>query len=162
MSKITTKELEALLDELEKLNSKISELLKTPLNNGRRTIKDGIVSFDQSERDNRLLILTEQKKTIEEIVNNSEIVELAVSPNTVSPGNIVKVQLTPQEGDSEIVLVTLSENNSFGGGGNGEIASFSIGSPLGQCILGKGVGFSGNYNVGNNVFLVEILKITEA
>ena len=162
--KITKNERKALLEELKGINSGINELLKASgtLNNGRRHINEGVMSFDKSDQGNQLSILINRKETIEEILHTSEIVVLESSPGTVSPGNIVKLQLTHPGEDSEIFLVALSENNSFGCDGSGGTASFSISSPLGQCILGKGVGFSGNYNVGNNVFLVEILEITEA
>lgn len=154
--KLTESGLRELKEELEK---KKEELRKLGQYKGQAAENEGDVwhdnfAFEQTEIKERILIsdiknMQTQIETAEIIKNTSDS-----ENNTVKVGSKIRVYLEYSEDDSEEDTFILT-----GGQGTTEGNKVSLNSPIGECILGKEVGFEGYYKVNGNTIKIKILEI---
>lgn len=111
-------------------------------------------AFEQTEIKERGLNyeinkLKHQLKTAELIEADSDEDE-----SGIKVGSEIRVYMEYSDGDSE-------ENTFILTGGQGKIDEnkISVNSPIGKCILGKTVGFEGQYSVNENIIKIKVLKV---
>ncbi len=111
-------------------------------------------AFEQTEIKERALNyeinkLQNQIKTAELIEDNSDADE-----SVIKVGSKIRVYMEYSDGNSEEDTFILT-------GGQGKISEnkVSVNSPIGECILGKTLGFEGQYSVNGNIIKIKVLKV---
>lgn len=111
-------------------------------------------AFEQTEIKERALNyeinkLQHQIKTAELIEANSDEDE-----SVIKVGSEIRVYMEYSDGDGEEDTFILT-------GGQGKINEnkVSVNSPIGECVLGKTVGFEGQYSVNGNIIKIKVLKV---
>lgn len=143
------KELELKQEELRKLGQYKSQAAE----NEGDTWHDNF-AFEQTEIKERALNyeisrLQHQIKTAEIIDENSDEDE-----SVIKVGSKIRVYMEYSDGDGEEDTFILT-------GGQGKINEnkVSVNSPIGECVLGKKVGFEGQYSVNRNIIKIKVLKV---
>ena len=143
------KELELKQEELRKLGQYKSQAAE----NEGDTWHDNF-AFEQTEIKERALNyeisrLQHQIKTAEIIDENSDEDE-----SVIKVGYKIRVYMEYSDGDVEEDTFILT-------GGQGKINEnkVSVNSPIGECVLGKTVGFKGQYSVNGNIIKIKVLKV---
>lgn len=109
--------------------------------------------FEQCEIDERRL--QRQISDLEADIENAIIIDdTATNSNVVNYGAHVTVQLIFGDDDFEEDTILFSDSDE-----PSNFMKVSANSPLGNAIFNKEVGYTGSYNVDNNIFKVKILKI---
>lgn len=154
--KLTQEGLDKLKEELEKKKEQLRKLgvykASAAANEGD-TWHDNF-AFEQTEIQERALI--HQINDLQRDIDNAEIisVEGKKTAGKVSVGSKVTVSLKYPFEDEEELTFCLT-----GDFGSANIDDVSVNSPIGECILGKEVGFEGQYTVNGNDILVKILRV---
>lgn len=111
-------------------------------------------AFEQTEIKERALNyeinrLQHQIKTAEIIDDNSD-----ENGNIIKVGSKIRVYMKYSNDEDE-------ENTFVLTGGQGKINEnkISVNSPIGECVLGKEVGFEGQYNVNGNIIEIKVLEV---
>lgn len=111
-------------------------------------------AFEQTEIKERALNyeinkLQHQIRTAELIEANSDEDE-----SVIKVGSEIRVYMEYSDGDGEEDTFILT-------GGQGKINEnkVSVNSPIGECVLGKTVGFEGQYSVNGNIIKIKVLKV---
>lgn len=143
------KELELKKEELRKLGQYKSEAAE---NEG--DVWHDNFAFEQTEIQERALNyeinrLHNQISTVEIIDDNSEKDEKIIKIDSK-----IRVRMEYSDGDTEIDTFILT-----GGKGKLNENKVSINSPFGECILGKEVGFEGQYSVNGNIIKIKVLEV---
>lgn len=107
------------------------------------------------EGDNELSVIATQEhslrveiESIKQTLNTCQVISLDSSKSVVGIGAIVTIEVT-EEGDEPFEMkVSLAKDTNIEL--NREIASFTLNSPIGKCIVGQKVGFEGEYIVKGN------------
>lgn len=155
--KLTQEGLEKLTRELESKKEELWELGKyksqAAANEGD-TWHDNF-AFEQTEIRERGLI--RQINELQEHINTAEIIqgEKVKSSDIVGVGSHVTVSLKFSQEEVEELSFFLT--GSFGDASSEYV---SINSPIGECIIGKKVGFEGRYTVNGHEINVKILAIS--
>lgn len=111
-------------------------------------------AFEQTEIKERALNyeinkLQHQIKTAEIIDDNSN-----ENGNIIKVGSKIRVYIkySDEDGEEDTFILT---------GGQGKINEnkVSVNSPIGECVLGKEVGFEGLYSVNGNIIKIKVLEI---
>ena len=112
-------------------------------------------AFEQTEIRERGLI--RQINELQEHINTAEIIqgEKVKSSDIVGVGSHVTVSLKFSQEEVEELSFFLT--GSFGDASSEYV---SINSPIGECIIGKKVGFEGRYTVNGHEINVKILAIS--
>lgn len=156
--KLTQEGLEKLTRELENKKEELRELGKyksqAAANEGD-TWHDNF-AFEQTEIKERGLI--RQINELQENINTAEIIqdENIKSSDIVGVGSYVTVSLKFSQEEAE------EELSFFLTGNFGDASSeyVSINSPIGECIIGKRVGYEGKYTVNGNEIFVKIKSVS--
>lgn len=151
---------EAGVEELNKeLELKKEELRKLGQYKSRAAENEGDAwhdnfAFEQTEIKERALNyeinrLQHQIKTAEIIDDNSD-----ENGNIIKVGSKIRVYMEYSDGDGEEDTFILT-------GGQGKINEnkVSVNSPIGECVLGKEVGFEGRYSVNGNIIKIKVLEV---
>ena len=146
-----TRELESKKEELRELGKYKSQAAA----NEGDTWHDNF-AFEQTEINERGLI--RQINELQERINTAEVIqdEKVKSSDIVGVGSHVTVSLKFSQEEA-------AEELSFFLTGNfGEASSeyVSINSPIGECIVGKRVGYEGKYTVNGNEIFVKIKSVS--
>lgn len=150
--KLTQEGLEQLTRELE---SKKEELLELGKYKGQAAANEGDAwhdnfAFEQTEIKERGLI--RQIQELQRSINTAEIIptDSVQTSDTVKIGSQVTVSIKRSiKGEVKIRSFCLTGNF-----GDTNSKCVSVNSPMGECIIGKKVGFEGKYTVnGNDVFI---------
>lgn len=155
--KLTQEGLKKLTRELESKKEELWELGKyksqAAANEGD-TWHDNF-AFEQTEIRERGLI--RQINELQEHINTAEIIqgEKVKSSDIVGVGSHVTVSLKFSQEEVEELSFFLT--GSFGDASSEYV---SINSPIGECIIGKKVGFEGRYTVNGHEINVKILAIS--
>ena len=155
--KLTQEGLEKLTRELESKKEELWELGKyksqAAANEGD-TWHDNF-AFEKTEIRERGLI--RQINELQEHINTAEIIqgEKVKSSDIVGVGSHVTVSLKFSQEEVEELSFFLT--GSFGDASSEYV---SINSPIGECIIGKKVGFEGRYTVNGHEINVKILAIS--
>ena len=155
--KLTQEGFDKLTRELENKKEELRELGKyksqAAANEGD-TWHDNF-AFEQTEINERGLI--RQINELQERINTAEVIqdEKVKSSDVVGVGSHVTVSLKFSQEDEE-------ELSFFLTGNFGEASSeyVSINSPIGECIVGKRVGYEGKYTVNGNEIFVKIKSVS--
>lgn len=107
------------------------------------------------EGDNELSVIAIQENalrveidSIRNTLNTCQVVKLNSSKSVVGIGAIVTIEVT-EEGDEPFEMkVSLAKDTNIEL--DEDIASFTLNSPIGKCIVGQSVGFEGEYIVKGN------------
>lgn len=111
-------------------------------------------AFEQTEIKERSLNyeinkLQHQIKSAELIKANSDADE-----GVIKVGSEIRVYMEYSDGNSEEDTFILT-----GGQGKFNENKVSVNSPIGECILGKAVGFEGQYSVNGDIIKIKVLKV---
>ena len=156
--KLTQEGLEKLTRELESKREELRELGKyksqAAANEGD-TWHDNF-AFEQTEINERGLI--RQINELQERINTAEVIqdEKVKSSDIVGVGSHVTVS-------SKFSQEEAAEELSFfltGNFGDASSEYVSINSPIGECIVGKRVGYEGKYTVNGNEIFVKIKSVS--
>ena len=148
--------LESMKKQLENLRNELSDLR---IFKGSVAIHSGDAwhdnnDFEQCEIEERRL--EQQIINPETSINTAIIMDDTISDtNVVNYGARVTIKLTCNNEDFPVDTIRFSDSNiDFS-----DLTCVSANSPLGKVIYQEQVGFIGHYNVGSNIFKVEILNI---
>jgi len=111
-------------------------------------------AFEQTEIKERALNYEINK--LQHQINTAEIIEYDsdADEGVIKVGSEIRVYMEYSDGDSEEdTFILTGEQGKFNEN------KVSINSPIGKCVLGKTVGFEGQYSVNGHSIKIKILKI---
>lgn len=143
------KELELKKEELRKLGQYKSQAAE----NEGDAWHDNF-AFEQTEIKERALNYEINK--LQHQIETAEIIDdnFDKNGNIIKVGSKIRVYMEYSDGDSEEDTFILT-------GGQGKINEnkVSVNSPIGECVLGKEVGFEGQYSVNGDIIKIKVLKV---
>ncbi len=111
-------------------------------------------AFEQTEIKERAL--NYEINRLQHQINAAEIIDdnSDEDESVIKVGSEIRVYMEYSDGDGEEDTFILT-------GGQGKINEnkVSVNSPIGECVLGKTVGFEGQYSVNGNIIKVKVLKV---
>ena len=157
--KYSTEGIKSLERELDSLKT---SLLKLRIYKNKMAAENGDVwhdnnDFEQCEIEERRL--SKSIADLEEKLKNIEVISSpSSSKNTVNYGAIVKVKISGEEDDDDVITLLFSDSDQ-----KVNYQKTNANTPIGKVIFGESVGFIGNYTVNNKgvvtTFTVEILDV---
>lgn len=111
-------------------------------------------AFEQTEIKERAL--NYEIKKLQHQIETAEIIEdnFDEEESIIKVGSEIRVYMEYSDGGGE-------EDTFIITGGQGKINEnkVSVNSPIGECVLGKTVGFEGQYSVDGNIIKIKVLKV---
>ena len=154
--KLTMAGVEELKQKLELKQEKLRELghYKSQAAENEGNVWHDNFAFEQTEIQERALNYEINK--LQHQIATAEIIEedFNEDESIIKVGSKIKVYMQYSNGYSEEDTFILT-------GGQGKINEnkISLNSPIGKCVLGKTVGFEGQYSVNRDTIKIKILKV---